>query len=149
MKVPTTKSMVENRLVCCVFGLSAALTCVLVSSCATNREDLVRSGHITLQKHRTGKVYIAWCDLYRDEDGLIVKGVLRRRDHIGFPVRAHVNVRVMSPDGSTIQEACSKDIYVPRRVTGRSQSLKRFNVRLPEIPPCGSLIRLVASSGVS
>jgi len=55
----------------------------------------------------------------------------------------------MSPDGSVIQEACSKDIYVPRCMTGRSQSLKRFTVWLPEMPPLGSLIRLVATSGIS
>jgi hypothetical protein len=149
MKALMVKSTAKSRFVCWVFGLSTAVTCVLVSGCAVHREDLVKSGCVTLQKHHSGKVYIAWCDVYRDENGLLVKGVLRRSDHIGFPIRAHVDTRVMLPDGNIIQEACSGDTYVPRRITGRGQSLKRFTVRLPETPPRGSSIRLVVVSGVS
>jgi hypothetical protein len=149
MKALRAHSMAGVRSVCWVFGLSAAITSMLVSGCATNREDLVKSGDVTLQKHRSGKVYIAWCDVYRDENGLLVTGVMRRDDCVGLPIRARVDVRVMSPDGSVVLEARSGDTYVPRRVTGKGQSLKRFTVRLPEIPPRGSLIRLVVTNGVS
>jgi hypothetical protein len=119
---------------------------VVVSSCAANRADLVKSGVLTIEERAEGKVHIAWSDAYEQAGGLLISGVLMRRDHVGTPIKAHVDATIMSPDGRTLDTACSKTGYVPRRITGRGQSLKRFNIRLPRVPPQGSSVHLVCHS---
>ena len=93
-----------------------------------------------------GKVQIAWSDAYEQAGGLRITGVLMRHDHVGMPIKAHVDVTIVSPDGQTLDTACSKTVYVPRRITGRGQSLKRFSIRFPCVPPQGSSVRLVCRS---
>jgi len=128
---------------CLLRSVMVTLT-VITAGCVANREDLVKSGHVTLQKHRTGKVYIAWCNAYEDGNELLMTGVLRRHDTVGLPIKAQVDVAVISPDGKVIDEGRSSGIYVPRRMVGRCQSFKRFNVRFSDVPPQGSSIRVVA-----
>ncbi|MEK7995431.1 MAG: hypothetical protein AAB403_16645 [Planctomycetota bacterium] len=123
-----------------------AVTPSLISGCAANRVDLVDAGVLTLEQHSTGKVFIAWSNACEDGDGFVVAGVLRRRDHVGLPIRAHVDVTILSPDEAILDESRSPDVYVPRRITGRGQSLKRFEVRFPHLPPQGSSVRLVCHS---
>jgi len=108
-----------------------------LAGCATNRVDLVDSGVLTLEKQAAGKVYIAWSDAYEDGDGFVVTGVLRRRDTVGLPIKAHVDITIQSPDGTIIDKSRSPDVYVPRHIIGRGQSLKRFRVRFPGIPAEG------------
>jgi len=98
--------------------------------------------------HRTGSVYVAWSDAYEHEDGLVITGVLRRRDSVGSPVKAHVDVTVLSAEGRVVDTARSGDVYVPRRITGRGQSSKRFTVHLPNVPPRGSSVRVVSHTGL-
>jgi hypothetical protein len=123
-----------------------AVTVAIVSGCAANRVDLVDTGVLALEPHAEGKVTIAWCSAYRDKEGLVIAGVLTRQDHVGLPIKAHVDVAVLSPDGHTLDESRTPDVYVPARITGRGQKLKRFEVRFPHIPPQGSLVRLVCHS---
>ena len=120
---------------------------VVISGCATDRVDLVDSGVLSLEQHTTGKVYIAWSDAYEDGDGFVVTGVVRRRDTVGLPIKAYVDVTILSPDGNVLDEGRSSVIYVPRRIVGRSQSLKRFRVRFPSIPAEGSKVSIVTRSG--
>ena len=133
------KKKVLSLVIAMVFG---TLT-IIISGCATDRVDLVDAGVLSLEQHTTGKVYIAWSDAYKDGDGFVVTGVLRRRDTVGLPIKAHVDIAILSPDGTIIDESRSSDVYVPRRIIGRGQSLKRFRVRFSNIPPQGSLVRLV------
>ncbi len=78
------------------------------------------------------KAYIAWSSAFEKDDGLVITGVLRRRDHVGIPIRTHVDVSVLSPEGIILNEVRSSDVYVSRRVTGRScMGSERFEVHLP------------------
>lgn len=126
-------------------GLSVLMT--VISGCAAARTDLVDTGVLTLEKQRGGKVYIAWSSAYEQDDGLVISGVLRRHDHVGNAIKTHVDVTILSPDGRVIDTARSNEVYVPRRITGRGQSLKRFRVHLPNLPPRGSLVRMTSHSG--
>jgi len=125
-----------------------AVTPALISGCATDRVDLVDSGVLTLEQHSTGKVFIAWSSAYEDGDGFVVAGVLMRHDHVGLPVRAHVDAAILSPDGRVLDESRTPDIYVPPHVTGRAQKLRRFKVRFTNVPPQGSSVRLVCHSAL-
>ncbi|MCK4294855.1 MAG: hypothetical protein KAY65_16775 [Planctomycetes bacterium] len=131
--------------------LTAALGLVVLAAaipgCTANRVDLLDSGLLTLQKQATGKVYIAWSDAYKRDDGFLITGVLRRRDHVGQPIKAHVDVTILSPAGQVVNVARSSDIYVPRRVVGKYHPLKRFTVHFPSLPPAGSMAVVVAHTG--
>jgi len=132
----------KRSFVLTLFAVAAAMSC----GCATNRVDLVKSGMLTIEGRAEGKVQIAWSDAYEQAGSLRITGVLMRHDHVGTPIKAHVDATILSPDGRTLDTACSKAIYVPRRITGRGQSLKRFNIRFPRVPPKGSSVRLVCHS---
>ncbi len=118
-----------------------------LNGCATGRVDLVDAGVLSLEQHTTGKVYIAWSDAYKDGDGFVVAGVLRRRDTVGLPIKTHVDITIQSPDGKVLDEGRSSDVHVPRRIIGRGQSLQRFRVRFPSIPAEGSKVSIVTHSG--
>ncbi len=125
-----------------------SLLTFLLPGCAMNRVDLVDTGKLSLEQHRTGKVYIAWSGAYEQDDSFVISGVLRRRDSVGTAIRTHVDVTVLSPDGTILDEARSSDVYVARRITGRSYlSFERFKVRFPDIPATGSSVRVVSHSG--
>jgi len=124
-----------------------ALLTIVISGCATDRVDLVDAGVLSLEQHTTGKVYIAWSDAYEDGDGFVVTGVLRRRDTVGLPIKSHVDITIQSPDGTIIDESRSSDVHVPRRITSRGQSFRRFKVRFPRIPDKGSKVSVVAHVG--
>lgn len=127
--------------------MALGMLTVIISGCATDRVDLVDSGILSLEQHTTGKVYIAWSDAYEDGDGFIVTGVLRRRDTVGNPIKVHVDITIISPDGKVLDEGRSSDIYVPRRIVGRGQAFKRFKVRFSNIPAEGSKASIAVNSG--
>ena len=139
--------MMKKKLLSLVIATVFSLLAIVISGCATDRVDLVDTGVLSLEQHTTGKVYIAWSDAYEDGDGFVVSGVVRRRDTAGQPIKVHVDVTILSPDGKVLDEGRSSDIYVPRRIVGRGQSLKRFRVRFPSIPAEGSKVSIVTCSG--
>ena len=105
------------------------------------------TGLIKLEQAKNSKVYIAWSSAFEEDDGLVITGILRRSDHVGIPVRVHVDVYVLSPEGTILNEVRSSDVYVSRRVAGRScMSSERFEVYLPNIPTEDSLVRVVSHS---
>ena len=117
------------------------------SGCADNRISLVDNGVLTLEKQASGKVYIAWCNAYKNKEGITIAGVLRRRDHVGVPIKKHVDVTILSLEGTVLNEARSLDYYIPRDIVGRFESFQRFKVNFPNVPPPGSVVRVVASNG--
>lgn len=140
--------MMKKKVLSVVITTIFAILTIVISGCATNRIDLVNNGVLTLELHNMGKVYIAWCGAYEQDDGFVITGVLKRRDHVGMPIKTHVDVTVLFPDGAILDEARSSDVCVSRRIAGRSYlSFERFKVRFPNIPAAGSSVRLVSHSG--
>ena len=137
----------EKKVLSLVIAMVFGILTIVISGCATDRVDLVDSGVLSLEQHTTGKVYIVWSDAYEDGDGFVVTGVLRRRDTVGLPIKVYVDVTILSPDGKVLDEGRSSDIYVPRRIIDRAQSLRRFRVRFPSIPAEGSKVSIVTYSG--
>ena len=137
----------KRHLLMITVGMGLGMLVVAISGCATNRVDLVATGVLTLEEQTSGKVYIPWSDAYKDGDGFVVTGVLRRHDHIDLPIKTHVDVTVLSADGKVIDQARSSDVDVPRRITSRAQGFKRFKVRFPSIPAKSSKVSVVAHSG--
>ncbi|MCP4262100.1 MAG: hypothetical protein GY774_32060 [Planctomycetes bacterium] len=124
--------MMKKKFLTTKIVLGFSLLAVFISGCTANRVDLAETGMIKLEQDKMSKAYIAWSSAFEKDDGLVITGVLRRRDHVGIPVRTHVDVSVLSPEGIILNEVRSSDVYVSRRVTGRScMGSERFEVHLP------------------
>ncbi|MHC4639805.1 MAG: hypothetical protein ACYTBP_09525 [Planctomycetota bacterium] len=134
----------KNKMLKLVVVMILAILLFIIPGCAANRVDLVDTGVLSLEQHTTGKVYITWADIYEDRDGFVVTGVLRRRDTAGPPVKVHVDITILSPEGKILNEGRSSDIYIPRRIYRRTQTFKRFEVSFPGIPPEGSKVTITA-----
>ena len=125
------------------------LLAVCSSGCMTaTRTDLVKNGQVTIEQQRTGKAYIAWSSACKEKGDLVITGVLRRRDHVGWAIKTHVDVTILSADGTVLSETRSSGIYVARRITGRGYlSFERFKIRMANVPANGSLVHLVSHGG--
>jgi len=132
----------RNSLLAMVALVACSTVLGFVSGCMAKSKSLVDSGVLKLEKQNTGKVHIVWSDAHEHKTGFVVSGVVKRRDRIGMPIRTRVHVSILAPNGTTIAERHSADIYVPRRRTGKGQSPKRFAVHFKQTPPRGSLIRV-------
>lgn len=53
----------------------------VISSCTTNRVDLVKNGVLTLEKQAAEKVYIAWSNAYKQAGGLLKSHLCSQADH--------------------------------------------------------------------
>ncbi|MHC4356924.1 MAG: hypothetical protein ACYS0H_29850, partial [Planctomycetota bacterium] len=106
----------SKRLSISLITLGLGILAAVISGCAADRIDLVETGVLSLEKQAAGKVYIAWSSVFEQEDGLVITGILRRHDRVGSPIKTHVDVTVLSPNGQVVDTARSNDVYVPRRI---------------------------------
>ena len=98
----------KRKLCIVAIGVGLGILAVVISGCAEEyRTDLVKSGVLSIDHQRTGKVYIAWSDAYKEDSGFVITGVLRRRDRVGGPIKTHVDITILSPDGTILHEARS------------------------------------------
>jgi hypothetical protein len=139
----------EGKLWIFVTAVGLGISAIVISGCAEEyRTDLVKSGVLSLEKHSMGQVYIAWTNAYEDGDDFVITGALGRRGRVGGAIKVHVDITILSPDGTILGEARSTDVYVSRRITGsRYLKIERFEVRFPSIPPQGSSVHVISHSG--
>ncbi|UCD50896.1 MAG: hypothetical protein JSW27_25650 [Phycisphaerales bacterium] len=118
----------------------------LAAGCGASQTHLAETGVIHLEQAQIGKVYVAWSEAYEDGDGFVITGVVRRNDTVGAPIKVKVQAAITSPEGELVGEAQSEDICVPRWIATKVQGFERFEIRLPSVPPEGSVVRVVARS---
>jgi hypothetical protein len=128
-----------------VVALSAATR--IMSGCGGSRVSLVDQGIVSVETKASKNVGILWTDVYQDGEDIIVYGVVQRSSHTSYPIKTHVDVTILSPDGEVLQEVRTPDILVPRRIPGKGINWKRFEVRFPDIPH-NSRVQAVAHSGL-
>ena len=115
------------------------LTAILVSGCLGGRVDLVDNQTVSLEPVPTGHLYVSWGGVYQKGGATEVRGVIRPR-HRGFHGYGHVDVAVLAPDGTVLEEASA--LYHPRILPRKGVSRARFTVPLATVPPPGSTVRL-------
>lgn len=120
---------------------------VSLGGCASNRISLTDKDLVSVKTIVDKKVAILWADVYEDDKGTVVYGVLQRRSHTSYPLKTHVNVTILSANDTILQEGNTPDIYVPRRIVGKGIDWKRFKVRFPNRIAEGSKIIIAIYSG--
>ena len=121
---------------------------VLLSGCATiSRVNLVKKGVVSVSAVPSEKVNILWPIVYQDDSGYLAYGAVQRRWQGGSLLRSHVDVSVVSPDGSVVYEGRTRDMYVPRRIPGKGINWLRFRLPLPVKVSDGYRVKMKAHSG--
>ncbi len=118
-----------------------------LSGCAVPGENISKKGLVTVERVPSQKVDILRADVYRTDEGLTVRGVVRRRAYSSQPLLVHVDAIVVSGDGEILQEATGRDVWVPRRLAGKGFNYNDFEIRLPLVPPEGGTVKLVCHAG--
>ncbi|MCJ7778861.1 MAG: hypothetical protein MUP16_11180 [Sedimentisphaerales bacterium] len=124
-----------------------ALVIFTIYGCATTRINLSKSDTVKLEKTASEKVFIPWADAYKDGNDLLVTGVVERRYLSTGLLKAHIDVTILSVEGTILQEGHTKAIYVPGRRVGKGINWERFRIRFPGIPPEGAKIKMVVEHG--
>jgi hypothetical protein len=110
-----------------------------VAGCATHRSALTERSDISLEiVPQSSSVRISRTDAYREGEGFVVAGKVRRPHEIQLP--GHVDLSVCSPDGTSLAQ---KTTQVAGLNSNRRGSLELpFRFRLDFVPPEGAKIRL-------
>ncbi len=137
----------KKRLSATIVALWFSVLPVVISGCGGNLVSLQDKNFVQVETMPSERVKILWTDVYQDGEDILVYGVVQRLSHTSYPIKTHVDITILSPDGTVLQEARTPDIYVPRRIPGKGINWERFQVRLPDIPPQGSRVNMVVHSG--
>ena len=118
------------------------LSTIFVAGCLANNVDLVDNDAVSLERVSTKYFYISWVRVYEQEDATEVCGEIRRRyrGRGGNGGHGHIDVVVVSPDGTVLEEVST--LYYPRDIPRKSAPVAYFTVRLSQPPPPGSTVRL-------
>ncbi|MHC4645871.1 MAG: hypothetical protein ACYTBJ_10225 [Planctomycetota bacterium] len=138
------KKRLSTAIVTIGFGVLSAI----ISGCATNRTDLVDEGIVSVETVPSERVKVLWTDVYQDGQDWVVYGVLHRRSQTSCPIRAHVDISILSADGTILEEARTEEIHVAGHVPGKGINWTPFQVRFPGSPPKNSNVRLVVHDGL-
>jgi hypothetical protein len=135
--------MVHVGLLTVAWGLQL----VALSGCAVPGENISKKGLVTVERVSSPKVDILRADVYRTDETLIIRGVVRRREYSGQPLLVHVDATVLSGAGEILQEATGRDVWAPRRLAGKGFNYGDFEIRLSPPVPEGGTVKLVCHGG--
>ncbi|MEN6309685.1 MAG: hypothetical protein ABFD91_18210, partial [Anaerohalosphaeraceae bacterium] len=87
-----------------------------------------------------------WADVYAQDGQAWAYGALKQQAFHSNPIKTHVDIQILSEDGSVQYETISEDTYVPRSRVGKGADWKRFRVKLAgDITPGSKVIMKVHS----
>ena len=119
----------------------------ILSGCASNRTDLVKTGYLSLQPTLTASLAHP-PEVYEQEGELVVKGQM---DSSEVRKGGHVDIQVVGPDGAVVYDA-SVNYRMPqapmpvgprgqyRGPRSSSENHATYAVRFPGLPPAGSVV---------
>ena len=105
------------------------LVSVSFLGCASNGTNISKTGKVSIERIPSEKIFIPWADVYQIEKGLVLKGVIERRNYSPGTVTSHVDTYM----ASTKQYISSSDeIVLGQKRVGRGIQWKRFSIILPD-----------------
>lgn len=110
-------------------------------ACASNRLNLLKDGTFKFEPIPSKNYYISYVNVYQNDNELVLRGHVKRRSRVGGG-SGHVDIAILSPDGDVLEQISTlhrPQIILTRRMHNRKST---FEVRLPTIPPAGSIFRV-------
>ena len=117
---------------------------VCLYGCGQSRPlvDLTKTGQIAVETVSGEKTRILWAKVYQDGDDTLIKVALKRRLPTAYPLKTHVDIAVIAPNGEKSLETRTENIYVPRNVPGKGPTVKFFRKRIPQTLLQNSTVRI-------
>ncbi|HML73198.1 MAG TPA: hypothetical protein PKB02_01755 [Anaerohalosphaeraceae bacterium] len=131
----------------CLQLMVVGILVFVVSGCAANRVSLMDTNQVTVAKQDSEKIRILWTDVYQTDGQTWAYGALKQRGYHPSSIKAHVDIQVLSEDGSVQYETFSDDVYVPRNRPGKGPDWRRFKVQLAENIPTEAVVAMKVHSG--
>ena len=111
--------------------------------CASDRSNLAESGIVYIERMPSSNKSILGVQAFADNDQLVINGRVKRHSASFVDGGGHIDIAVVGPEGDIIEQVSTK--YVPRIIPRRKMRGMRgsyFEVRLPDVPPSGSTVRI-------
>jgi hypothetical protein len=124
-------------------GLAAAVV-VFLAGCCGQQQSVGQRNRLPVETISSDKVRVVWMEGYQEGDKTIVRGAIQRQRQGSAPMKAHVDVQVLSGGGNLLQEVITTEVYLPRRLAGRGIDLRPFEVELQMVPADDSRIVIKA-----
>ncbi|MBZ0071908.1 MAG: hypothetical protein K8I04_09320 [Gammaproteobacteria bacterium] len=115
----------------------ALITFSILTGCATMGSDLIRDHTVKIEKVSSARGTIGFVSVIQEGDEVTLRGEVRRRPVGRGPIPGHIDVEVLDPSGTTLEQMNTS--Y--RRHSIKSRYAK-FYTKLGKIPPSGSTIRV-------
>jgi hypothetical protein len=131
--------MIRAPFKCISSLLATGIIAIAISGCAPVLVDLVDKGVVSIERLPSRNIYVPGIHVYEDGGELVISGRVRRlrSTRLGG---GYVDIVVISPDGKIIEYVRTR--YYPRIIPREGKRESRFTVRLPFIPPKGSIIKV-------
>ena len=111
--------------------------------CALDRLNLAESGIVQIERMPSSNKSILGVKAFADNDQLVINGRVKRHSASFVDGGGHIDIAVVGPEGAILEQLSTR--YVPRiipRWKMRGMRGSYFEVRLPDVPPAGSTVRI-------
>ncbi len=113
---------------------------VCLCGCAGSLVDLTETGQVAVETVSGEKTKILWAKVYQDGDDTLIKAALKRRLPTAYPLKTHVDIAVIAPNGEKTLESRTENIYVARNVPNKRPTVRFFRKVIPGTLPKNSTV---------
>ncbi len=124
-----------------------AVAALFLAGCSCQKQSAGERNPLPVKMISSDKVRVVWMESYQEGDKTVVRGAIQRQHQGSAPMKAHVDVQVLSSGGELLQEVITPEVYVPRRLAGKGIDLRPFEVELQTVPVDDARIIMKAHHG--
>ncbi|OHB60787.1 MAG: hypothetical protein A2Y12_16080 [Planctomycetes bacterium GWF2_42_9] len=117
--------------------VALSILAVIFSGCNANKIE-----GIAIDTHDSEKLDILWADVYQQNGEIWAYGALKQNGNYSAVIKTHVDIQVLSENGSIQYETFSNDLYVPKHRTGKGPGCVQFRVKLAADIPTGAKVNI-------
>ncbi|MHC5082558.1 MAG: hypothetical protein ACYTET_01270 [Planctomycetota bacterium] len=125
----------------------AVLMAAILTGCSSSQMSKLDEHEIVIEKQDSSNVKILWADVYQQDGQMYAAGILKQPATNTRTIKTHVDIQIVSADGSVQSEIISGDLIVPANSFSKGLSWKRFKVPLSGELPKGATVNIVVHSG--
>ena len=129
-----------SRIIPTCIAVALALTVTVVSGCTSTAKP---STGLRTERKSAGGLQVHSVHLENTDGGLRVSGTVGRAVGYGGSPRHHLDVETTSADGAVLARAATAFTPNPVRHDPRLRTRSAYAVTLPQVPPPGSVVRVV------
>ena len=118
--------------------IAVIIAAALASGCTRTRANLVENRTVSVETVDSQRTRVSRVSAYQEDTQLVITGRLRRRGTFAVAGSGLVDVIILGPDGTVIDEGSTR--YVPRLI--RKGHSSTFTMRFPVVAPKGTVVRV-------